>query len=71
MNPDVLEAIRTTYPGWRITRLGALWWATLHTAPDAAERALGVQHQVAQPSVGELVVALAHQAHLLSLIRRT
>ncbi|MFI0424973.1 hypothetical protein C1I98_22165 [Spongiactinospora gelatinilytica] len=73
MMPDDrrLEVIRQTYPGWRITVLKGVWFATRHRPPDTVERALGVHHQLARLTGDDLVAALAEQADILHRARRT
>ena len=59
---DILQA---TYPGWRIIRLGPVWWATLRRPPAPDQQAAGVVHQLARVTAVDLAAALDQQSQLL------
>ncbi|MFI0424271.1 hypothetical protein [Spongiactinospora sp. 9N601] len=60
-----LGALEVTFPGWRISVRGGVWWATRHAAPTDAQKAAGLCHQLARWGPIELADALTAQLGIL------
>ncbi|MDF5754177.1 hypothetical protein [Spongiactinospora sp. TRM90649] len=66
-----LGVLESTFPGWRFTVLGGVWWATRHDPPTHQQRSNGVRHQIASRGPVDLVEVLFEQLGILSRMRST